>query len=743
MKSQPAAQSPALPAEASASVPGGAAARWAGLALGLLALGLYLLTNSPTVNFTDSGELIAVAWTGGIAHPPGYPLYTLLGSLAIRLPFGDPAWRMNLLSVLFAAAAVSLFYGLVANTLAGLPARIQSGAARTGRSTATPGDRGKQRRAASGSRPSRQAAGDRAGSGGKGRTAASTRVERAVEVEAAAGDGGLGMWPAVAGGIAAAGLLAVSLTFWNWATQAKFYTLHYAFAAALLWLALRVRGALASPTGGITTAPRWSPAAWPPAVRLLHLLAFLVGLSLTNHFLTFLLLPGIVVLLITPWRNARANLSVVLRHAVTLIAAALVPLLLYLYLPIRASADPLIEWGLPETWSNFWRHVTARGYQGFFGGGDLGSRLTDAFIYAANQFGPWLGLLLLVPVGIGLVHLWRADRGLLAATVVLALTHLVVVLNYSIREIVTYYVPLYMVVLWWAGVGVGRGVAWLYGRLASPGAAPSASPRSAAVALAVGVVLPLVALAVNWGDAGHRGNYTAELFARNAFKNFRQDAVVLTNYWDLTSTSFYLQHVLNERPDVTIIDKSTLRDPFYLEYLERAQPDVVSRNAAFPEYKALLQEWIDSGRTPQRLPRAYLDVLNGFIDTNAGQRPVYFVFVAPAGDVQEREEIAALFQNRQNRLVPDGLGHRLAVTDDDLRAQDPQFDLRGITTDRVPLDEIEAATIALYPPSLEAIGAYMQNSTAPEDRELGERLLAQARELAPLAALQDARPRLR
>jgi hypothetical protein len=93
--------------------------------------------------------------------------------------------------------------------------------------------------------------------------------------------------------------------------------------------------------------------------------------------------------------------------------------------------------------------------------------------------------------------------------------------------------------------------------------------------------------------------------------------------------------------------------------------------------------------------------------------------------------------------VPDGLGYRLAVSDDDLRAQDPQFDLRGITTERVPLDEIEAATIALYPPSLQAIGAYLQNSTAPEDKELGARLLAQAQELQPLAALQDARPRLR
>jgi hypothetical protein len=554
------------------------------------------------------------------------------------------------------------------------------------------------------------------------------------------------LWRAVAGGIAAAGLLAASLTFWNWATQAKFYPLHYAFVAALLWLALRARRALlAEVSSGSLPARRWPPGAWPTAVRLLHLLFFTVGLSLTNHFLTFLVLPGIAVLLLTPIRYAGANLRAIWRHAATLLVAGLSPLLLYLYLPVRAGADPLFAWGLPDTWNNFWRHVTARGYQGLAGGGDFGSHLADAIIYAANQFGPWLGALLLVPVALGLVHLWRRDRGLLAATVVLAVTHVVVVLNYGIREIATYYVPLYMVVLWWAGLGVGSVVDWLQGRLPSLGEAlPSGSTaRSAALTVALGAVLPLVALAVNWGAAGHRDNDTAEFFVRNAFKNFRQDAVVLTNYWDLTSTALYLQHVLNERQDVAVIDKSTLRDPFYLKYLEKAHPQVVSKNAAYPEYKSLLNEWIDTGRTPQRLPQSYLDVLNGFIDSNAGQRPVYFMFVVSAGDVEERQDIAALFENRQDQIVPDGLGSRLAAGPGDLRAEDPQFDLRGITSNKVPFDEIEGATIALYPPSLQSIGEYLRKSAVPEDKEVGARLLAQAQELQPLADLQDARPRLR
>lgn len=62
---------------------------------------LYLLTMAPTIGHTDSGELDAVAYTYGVAHPTGYPLFTLLGWLVTRLPFGTPALQMNVLCLLF------------------------------------------------------------------------------------------------------------------------------------------------------------------------------------------------------------------------------------------------------------------------------------------------------------------------------------------------------------------------------------------------------------------------------------------------------------------------------------------------------------------------------------------------------------------------------------------------------------------------------------------------------------------
>src|SRR5207247_6873347 len=47
-----------------------------------------------------------------------------------------------------------------------------------------------------------------------------------------------------------------------------------------------------------------------------------------------------------------------LRYMPWLVVAGLIPLLLYLYLPLRSAQQPLLNWGSPSTWGDFWRHVT-------------------------------------------------------------------------------------------------------------------------------------------------------------------------------------------------------------------------------------------------------------------------------------------------------------------------------------------------------------------------------------------------
>jgi tetratricopeptide (TPR) repeat protein len=71
---------------------------------------MYWCTMAPGVTFIDSGELAAVASTLGIAHPSGYPLFTLLGWLFCRLPFGsEEIVRLNLMAAVCSAAAAGVF----------------------------------------------------------------------------------------------------------------------------------------------------------------------------------------------------------------------------------------------------------------------------------------------------------------------------------------------------------------------------------------------------------------------------------------------------------------------------------------------------------------------------------------------------------------------------------------------------------------------------------------------------------
>src|SRR4028119_2317230 len=86
-----------------------------GAMAGLCALLLYLAGVSSTVTYGgDCGELIAASYRLGIAHPTGYPLYCLLGRLfATICPFGEVAWRYNVLSALLGATAVGLITATV------------------------------------------------------------------------------------------------------------------------------------------------------------------------------------------------------------------------------------------------------------------------------------------------------------------------------------------------------------------------------------------------------------------------------------------------------------------------------------------------------------------------------------------------------------------------------------------------------------------------------------------------------
>lgn len=75
--------------------------------LSILFLILYWQTLAPGLLPADSGEFQWVAAELGVAHPPGFPLYTLLTHLMTRLPIGETAaFRVNLFSAIVSATTL-------------------------------------------------------------------------------------------------------------------------------------------------------------------------------------------------------------------------------------------------------------------------------------------------------------------------------------------------------------------------------------------------------------------------------------------------------------------------------------------------------------------------------------------------------------------------------------------------------------------------------------------------------------
>ena len=82
---------------------------WTAAAVSVVAFGIFLRTMLPSTGFWDTAEAQTVPHTLSIFHPTGFPTYAMLGWLWSQIPFGDVAWRMNVLS----GVCIALSAGLV------------------------------------------------------------------------------------------------------------------------------------------------------------------------------------------------------------------------------------------------------------------------------------------------------------------------------------------------------------------------------------------------------------------------------------------------------------------------------------------------------------------------------------------------------------------------------------------------------------------------------------------------------
>jgi hypothetical protein len=464
-------------------------------AAGLAALLVYIATVAPGVLPGDSGEFQFAAPLLGLAHPTGYPLYLILGKVWTAIvPFGDAALRMNLFSAVAAAGAVGLLYVLA------------------------------------------------------------RRI-------------GLGTLPS----LMAAMTLAFSHTFWSQAVRAEVYALNSLFTVALLCLAVTIgarsrRGTLRVPwvsapagTEGVSIAPlqadhHGASVAHRRVDGLLLALCLTLGLSLTHHRMTLLLIPSLL-LLVLDWPHLASRIprpaSRILHPAsrIRYLAALVLPLLLYLYLPLRAAATPyarLAVGGGPElvlfdsSLDSVVGLITGSVFRGSLGSAnaDLGARLAMASDLLRQQ----VGLAGVALAALGALVLLRR-RPLAALALLLAYGAVVAFcLVYFIGDIADLFTPSYIIVALLIGAGVHA--------LAETAARAIAAPASGIV-LAISILLPLALVTGNWRAMDMSGQTATRAAWQDLLRQpLPSGATLVSNDRDEMTPMWYMQYVEGQRRDL-------------------------------------------------------------------------------------------------------------------------------------------------------------------------------------------------
>ena len=270
----------------------------------------------------------------------------------------------------------------------------------------------------------------------------------------------------------------------------------------------------------------------------LALACFIWGLGLGNQLTLLALLP----FFISAARSAtRAPyVSRFTRYSI-LITAFLTGLSIYMLIPLRAAAQPPINWLGEVTPQNVINFITAdlyRGYAFTVPLSDLPTRLLAFTQIAVAQFG-WAGVLL------GAFGAWqmilKKQRGL-SAVIPSALLYLIFTLGYNTPDSDLYLIPVWLFGTW----SIAAGAHNLLGR------APAVLRRPSFVAVLI--LIPGLGVITNYAALDLHADRTSETFAQQVWGQSPRDSIVITHTDAQTFTLWYYRLVEQQRPDVTVID---------------------------------------------------------------------------------------------------------------------------------------------------------------------------------------------
>ena len=633
----------------------------AGVSLG--ALILYILTLAPTTQFWDTSEYIAAAYTLGIPHPPGNPLFVLMAHVWGLIPFvSGYAERINLFAAVTSAVSAGCWFLVGERWLRSFvpalwPRRLTALAGAIVSATAF------------------------------------TVWNQSVVNEK----------------VYTLSLLSIALILWlivRWDDQPAGEAHDHHLLLIIYLLALtatnHMMGVLVGPVVIIFLYPplkKQRPVSdaertieWSQFFVVTSVWALLMSLGLEHS--EIVVVAGVLFVGALVYAVIAGNAT----FALAALAVAVVGLSVYTFLPIRAAFHPAINEGEPTNWQALWAVLTRQQYgkpsifdnptqaPGLANSGHTITLYKDQLVnylqYFRWQFGhDWservqtvlAGLFAMVG-GVGALRHWRADKRTALAMTLLVVTFtlaLVFYLNFKygyslhpeaataqheVRERDYFFICSFAIWGIWVGMGLAACIEWIgeWFRERQPNEMRRWLYGTPLLAVA------LIPLFGNRLTASRKGETLARDFAYDLLQSVEPYGVLVTAGDNDTFPLWYAQEVEGIRRDVTIVNLSLANTDWYVRQLQRrpveafdsTRAPAIYRGRQWPmpagrlmsftdEQLAALEQYyildqkrvarlgsLDVTLDPQMLGRPYLEradvIVLQVIKDQLGKRPIYF-----------------------------------------------------------------------------------------------------------------------
>lgn len=543
----------------------------------LISFIVYLRTIAPTTSFWDCGEFITCSYILGIPHPPGAPLYLILGRVFSMLPWAeDIGLRVNVISSIVTALAVMFTYLITIQLI---------------------------------------------------------RFWRGIPISLS------DKLILYCSGIVSALALAFSDSVWFNAVEAEVYAISLFFTTVTVWLILVWYENADSPHSDRYLLLIAYIVGLAIGVHLLNILALPAVFLLIyfkyrkfriESFIIFIVIAGAIFAIIYPgivkfvptmalnlsgWLFVYVAVALLLgtvyalryRHKVMYLLLLSFFLIIvgtstYSVIYIRSNLNPAIDENDPENLENFvsylnreqygdwsiterraplWEYQIKKMYIRYLGWQFIGKGETigaDGFIAETISFKGLYAIPFLVGI-FGIVHHFFKDRKRAFFNLILFLMTGLAIIIYlnqpepQPRERDYVYVGSFFAFALWIGIGA-CGIMETGVELLSKKSKKAQLAVVIAIAVLSIITIPINMLASNYHSHDRTGNYVAFDYSYNILQSCEPDAILFTNGDNDTFPIWFLQYVYNIRTDVRVVNLSLLNTSWYIKQLKYQEPRV-------------------------------------------------------------------------------------------------------------------------------------------------------------------------